>query len=270
MSTSKSDTVLVRDISTAEFGSEVIERSLETPVLVDFWATWCAPCRALGPILERLAAEYAGGFILAKVDTDKEQQLGAEFQIRSIPAVKLFKDGQVAAEFQGALPEGQIRAFLKQHGVEPGGAAPVEWSSDPVARVTQLRTAIAAAPERDTLKLDLALDLLALGELDEAAQLLEALPAVVYGEARAMRGRAHVALQRRAADETTEAPHATAIRAILAGDTLAGLQQLLDLLREENTNEHSPARAALVDAFQYIEDQTVVRESRQQMARILF
>ena len=87
--------------------------SIDTPVLVDFWATWCGPCKTLGPVLEKLAADYHGAFRLAKVDVDQEQELGAAFQIRSVPTVMLVKGGQLVDGFPGALPEGQLREFLK-------------------------------------------------------------------------------------------------------------------------------------------------------------
>ena len=100
----------VFDATAATFEDTVIRKSLETPVLVDFWATWCGPCKTLGPILEKLAADYHGAFALAKVDVDKEQELAAAFQIRSVPTVMLVKDGQLVDGFPGALPEGQLRA----------------------------------------------------------------------------------------------------------------------------------------------------------------
>lgn len=260
----------VRDITTAEFRAEVIDRSHAVPVLVDFWAPWCAPCRALGPILERLAAEYAGGFEVAKVDTEKEPQLASEFQVRSIPMVTLFKDGKAVGQFLGALPEGQIREFLRKHAIEAGGATAVEWASDPTERVAQIRAAVKESPERDVLKLELALALLQTGELDEAAQLLEALPALLYGEARAEQARAQVVLERRARDEQDTTPHATAVRTLLAGNVSDGMAQLIDMLREEKGDEQSPARATLVQALQFIADEAVVREWRQKMARVLF
>jgi putative thioredoxin len=260
----------VQDVTTAEFLSAVVERSRETPVLVDFWATWCGPCRTLGPILEKLATEYAGGFLLAKIDTEKEPALATQFKIRSIPTVMLFKDGTVVTGFQGALPEARIRAFLTQHGVVAGGAEPLALSDDPTERVAQLRAAVAASPDRDTLKLDLALAVLSTGEYSEAERLLEGLPATIYGDHKAVRARARLALQRRLTNSDAETPHAVAVRAILAGDTASGLTQLLDLLREEKHDESSQARTALVDALQMIEDDAVVRDWRRRMAAVLF
>ena len=106
------DTALphVFDATAANFEAEVLRKSVETPVLVDFWAEWCGPCKQLGPVLEKLAGEYNGAFVLAKVDVDKEQELGAAFQVRSIPTVFLVRGGQLVDGFPGVLPEGQLRA----------------------------------------------------------------------------------------------------------------------------------------------------------------
>jgi putative thioredoxin len=260
----------VQDVTTADFLSVVVERSRETPVMVDFWAAWCGPCRALGPILEKLATEYAGGFVLAKVDTEKEPALATQFKIRSIPTVMLFKDGTVVTGFQGALPEARIRAFLTQHGVVAGAPDSLTLSDDPVERVGQLRAAVTASPDRDALKLDLALAVLATGEFSETERLLEALPATMYTDPRAVRARARLALQRRLVGGDADTPHTAAVRAILAGDVTSGLAQLLDLLREEKQDETSLARAALVDAFQMIEDDSLVRDWRRKMAAVLF
>ncbi len=114
------------DVTDATFQTAVIDRSATVPVIVDLWAEWCGPCKTLGPILEKLAGEYNGAFVLAKVDVDKEQELGAAFQVRSIPTVFLVRDGQILDGFQGALPEGQVREFLTHHGIAPAEAAAVE------------------------------------------------------------------------------------------------------------------------------------------------
>ncbi len=191
---------LVFDATVATFEQDVILKSREVPVLVDFWATWCAPCKALGPILEKLTAAYGGAFLLAKVDIDREQQLAGYFQIRSVPTVLLLKDGRIAGGFQGAQPEGQVRRFLAQYGVEPA-AAPAEAAAvDPAEAVKRLRAAAAADPDKPEIKLDLALALVAAGGFEEAGALLEGLPANLGTDARAVRARARIGFARLLAD----------------------------------------------------------------------
>ena len=97
-----------------DFQRDVLDASATTPVVVDFWAPWCGPCRALGPILEKLEREYAGRFRLVKVNSDEEQELAAAFNVRSIPYVVAFRSGKPVAQFLGALPEGQVRAFIEK------------------------------------------------------------------------------------------------------------------------------------------------------------
>ena len=111
------------DVDTADFQEKVIAASHHAPVLVDFWAEWCAPCRVLKPILENLAAEYGGRFVLAKLNADRNQELATRLGVRGIPSVKAFVNGELVDEFTGALPETQVRAFID--GLLPSPAEPL-------------------------------------------------------------------------------------------------------------------------------------------------
>ncbi|HET8818436.1 MAG TPA: thioredoxin [Xanthomonadaceae bacterium] len=287
------DAAHVFDATATTFESEVLQGSLKVPVLVDFWAAWCGPCKTLGPILEKLAAEYNGAFRLAKVDVDAEQQLAAAFQVRSIPTVMLVRDGQLVDGFPGALPEGQLREFLKHHGIEPapavddGGAAPDMAEATPVdphAEVMRLRKAVEAAPDDAPLRLDLALALLATGNTHEAGQLLDALPANLETDERTLRARARLAL----AAEAKEAPPAEVLEAAIArdpGDLRAryllgvrllsagrpedGLEQFLEMLRRDRAFDDGLPRRALIDAFRTIDDAALVGRYRRRMSSLL-
>ncbi|MGQ9724592.1 MAG: thioredoxin [Tepidimonas sp.] len=169
------------DITLANFQVEVLEASQTTPVLVDFWAPWCGPCRALGPLLEKIEQDYDGRFVLAKVNTEEEQQLASYFQIRSIPTCILFIGGQPVDGFMGALPEGQIRAFLDRHlpseadlkaEAERAEAEQAAAHGDAATALKRLRDALAQAPNNDDVRFDLVRLLISTGQLAEAAEVL--------------------------------------------------------------------------------------------------
>ena len=291
MNATTSDHAHVFDATAGNFEAEVLKASLQTPVLVDFWATWCGPCKQLGPILEKLAAEYNGAFRLAKVDVDAEQQLGAAFQIRSIPTVMLVKDGQLVDGFPGALPEGQLREFLKHHGIEPA-EPPAEASAevadetppDPHAEVLRLRKAVEAAPEQDGLKLDLALALLATGHAHEAEQLLDALPANLATDDRAVKARARLGFAALLQDapppqvleaalaahpDDLRARHLLGVQQIVSGQPEAGLEQFLEMLRRNRGFEDGLPKRSLIDAFRILDDEDLVGRYRRRMASVL-
>ncbi|WP_298573655.1 thioredoxin [uncultured Luteimonas sp.] len=278
----------VFDATTAGFETEVLQKSLEVPVLVDFWAEWCGPCKTLGPILEKLAGEYHGAFLLAKVDTEKEPQIAGAFQIRSIPTVFLVKDGQILDGFQGALAEGQVRQFLQHHGIEPGEPveeAPAEAAPlDPHAEVARLREAVAAEPGQDELRLDLALALLQTGAAAEAERLLDALPANLSTDDRAVRARARLgfaallaeappvaALEAAIAADPGDlrARHLLGVHRIVGGDPEAGLQQFLEMLQRDRGFDDGLPRRALIDAFRILDDAELVGRYRRRMASLL-
>jgi putative thioredoxin len=165
------------DVTIANFEAEVIQASMHTPVLVDFWAPWCGPCKVIGPILEKLEAESAGRFKLVKIDSDQEQQLAAAFGVRSIPTCVLLKNGQPVDGFMGALPEGQLKAFLDKHlpaageveaEAQEAAAQDALAEGDIEAALQRLEQAVKADPENDDARFDLVKLLLELGQDDDA------------------------------------------------------------------------------------------------------
>lgn len=289
-----SESAHVFDVTTDSFEAEVLQKSMQTPVLVDFWATWCGPCKTLGPMLEKLAGEYNGAFLLAKVDVDKEQQVAAAFQIRSVPTVFLIKDGQIADGFPGVIPEGQLREFLTQHGVEPLPEALDETPADadaeplpvdPQAEVAALRDAITASPDKEELKLDLALALLKTGVVEEAGALLDALPANLATDDRAIRARARLdfaqalvgaptvdalAARVQADADDLQARHQLGVQYLLSGEDEQGLEQFIEMLRRDRTFHDGLPKKALIDAFRVIEDADLVGRYRRKMSSLLF
>lgn len=285
-----SDKPHVFDATTDTFETEVLQKSLQTPVLVDFWATWCGPCKTLSPILEKLAAEYHGAFELAKVDVDKEQQIAAAFQIRSVPTVFLVKDGQLVDGFPGALPEGQLREFLKQHGIEPA-PAPAEEAEpepaplDPQAEVARLRALAEAEPDNAEHRLDLALALLHVGQAEEAGKLIEALPANLATDDRTVRAKARLAFVAAAKDAPADAElearivadpkdlaarHLLGVRRLVEGRDADALEQFIEMLRIDRGFEDGLPRKLLIDAFRVVDDADLVGTYRRRMSSLLF
>ena len=162
------------DVTLANFQDEVIAASMTTPVLVDFWAPWCGPCKSLGPILEKVEVAYAGRFKLVKIDSDQEQQLGEAFGIRSVPTCILVMNGQPVDGFTGALTEGKIKEFLDKHLPPAIDEAPELDAVEPVVDISpeavleRLEQAVVANPLDDNARFDYVKHLLSLGREDDA------------------------------------------------------------------------------------------------------
>jgi putative thioredoxin len=289
MSAPASDAAPVRDVRDADFDREVLARSAERPVVVDFWAPWCGPCRSLGPLLERLAAEHAGAFVLAKVNVDEEPRLAQSFAVRAIPSVLGFRDGKIVAEFTGAQPESAVRKFLASLLPSEADRA-VEEAAGLAARG---ETARAEQRFRDALALDarhpgallgLARALAGLDQEAEALELLERVTGSAAEEAEAERlaaelrtrlggGEDEAALRARIAAD----PHDLAARLAL-GRALAGKQrweealaELLEVVRRDPRFEDEAARKAMLDVFAVLgAEHPLVARTRSELARLLF
>ena len=277
----------------ANFETDVLQASLQTPVLVDFWATWCGPCKTLGPILEKLAGEYAGAFRLAKVDCDKEQQLAGMFGVRSIPTVVLIQNGQILDAFSGALHESQVREFLTRHRVEPAARieAPAQDFDDnaplesPQAAVARFEKALAAVPGDAGLKLDLALAKARTGDTANAQATLDALPVDLAEDDRAKALAALLAMQQSiaaippAADLLARVENdprdfaaldGLGVRKLLGGDAADAMQHWLAILAADRAWNEGLARKRLLDAFRIVHDDALVSATRRKMSSLLF
>lgn len=283
------------DVCSADFEEKVLAASHRVPVIVDFWAAWCQPCRILKPILEKLAAEFGGRFLLAKVDSDANPELSYRYGVRGIPAVKAFYKGELIDEFTGALPESEVRAFLAQ--VIPSPAEPLRAEARALAEAGNLAAArdkIAQAidvdPQNDHAYLDFVEYSLAIGSedaLQEAKQLLDTIGDRARDQDRvaALRTRLKLAESAGRVDihelrsRVTQNPQDLQARLDLA-NALAlrqqyreALQEMLEIVRRDRKWNDEAGRRAMIDLFNLLGNQPqyedLVREFRIALARTL-
>jgi len=283
------------DVSEADFEAAVLEPSMQVPVLLDCWAPWCGPCKSLGPVLEKLVQAYGGRFLLAKLNTDEAPQISAALRIRSIPLVVLFIGGRPVDQFTGALPEGQIRAFLDKH-LPADAPGTVEGltvdalreqaaqAADHETALDLLSQALTMEPEHPEANLDMAEHLIALGALDQARGLLDTLPADAGPRHAALRGRIELAANQPPGDASAltariqanprdfEARFQLAALQAWAGDFGAAFEQLLDVVmrdKAEGKPDREKARLQLIAWFDVCPDPAEVSKGRRYLGMYL-
>lgn len=279
------------DVSEADFEQKVMAASREQPVVIDFWAPWCAPCKVLKPVLEKLAAEYGGKFLLAKVNSDENPQLAAHFAVRGIPSVKAVVNGKVADEFTGALPEGAVREWLDKLIPSPAEelrrvARQRMTEGDLAGAMEQLSHASALDPANEWVRVDAAEILATQGQAAEARALLDSLKdPEVSKDSRVMQLMAQVRLMQAGAGGESEEKLAAAVaanpadlearlrlaNALVAGDRYAeGMDQLLEIVRRDRSFRDDIGRKTLLDVFNLLGGQgPLVSEYRRKLASLL-
>lgn len=278
------------DVSIEDFEPKVLVPSDTIPVVVDFWAPWCEPCKLLKPILEKLAEEYKGRFLLAKVNADENPELSQHFGVRSIPSVKVLFQGQLVDEFNGALPEGQIRAFLDRIALpgEAGGnlreeAAALVAEGKLEEALTILIAASQAKPDDQAIQLDAVDVLIQLGRNDEARQLLSGEYTQEPDRANALRAR--MALAAGAADTaeleakllTNPADHAVRLELSLAYAAQSrfreAMEAALEVIIRDRSFDEGAGRKAMLKLFEALaggeQYDDLIREFRRKMSAAL-
>lgn len=278
------------DITEKNFISEVIETSRKTPVLVDFWATWCEPCKTLMPVLNKLAEEYAGQFRLAKVEVDQEQNLAAQFAVQSVPTVKMLLNGEIVDEFTGVLAEGQIREFINKHLAHKEDsplqqAISTYQNGETDSALAKMQDILLAEPENPMVRIEFANILMREKRFDDARDLLQSLSAEDKNNPAALA----LLGQLESIDAVVAAPDIEELLQTidqepanclareqlsahyqLRGDYTAAMDQLLEIVRQDRNYNEDAGRTALLKIFDMLgHNHELVGQYRRKLAQIL-
>jgi len=275
----------ILDVTDATFAQAVLAASTEKPVVVDFWAPWCGPCRVLGPVIEKVAAEFGDEVVVTKLNTDENPRTAGQFRIQGIPAVKAFRNGRVAAEFTGAVPESQVRAFFQKLVPTAAERAAREAadlaSQDPQAAEAGFRQVLATAPANSDAIVGLAAILVARGETAEAEDLLDRAPAdrrakvlkhrlFLEGFAR-KHGAEDIEGEARRAPADPRARYRWGVLLAARGQHEGALDELLESIRLDRAFAEGAARKAALAVFDILGlDSPVTREYQRRLSSLLF
>jgi putative thioredoxin len=288
------DSPYIIEVTDENFQSVILEGSMQQPVLIDFWASWCQPCQVLMPLLAKLADEYKGKFILAKINTEEQQAIAAQFQIRSIPAVKLVYQGKLVDEFAGALPESEVRAFLDKHiqqevseadnAIEQAYALLMQGESDQAAVLIQ--KTLEAEPSNPQAILAFAKLKATLGDINAASEALDSLPPEEQEKPEVAAMRAQMLFDKVASgapsvedlnavllanDKNSEARYQLAAQLVMQNQLEPALDHLLTLMRMDREYGDDAARKAMIQVFDILgSDHPITKKYRTRMFNYLY